>query len=296
MRIISGSCLIHPAETSTTPPSATAAAKRCSNAIARGTQYPAWLTPISATWSSSTSGRGEDRVEDRGQDGFPVVAERDVLLIQRRLLPGTVERHPVVAAFGRGRSALQPHRRGGAVAAVVHHHQRSLLSGRGIRRAEEETLERRVLVRDRDALPGDRLEIDDPLPAGPLAAPQLELTLGRVVGRAGEPVERGRVVGRRAPVVGERADAAPGRLGFVAGGLARLSRGGPFVNPRISVAVSDPIGGGERLAHIGRLTVRGAERDLETKLELGIRKWLFHVIPFVSGRVPLFGAARQLAV
>ena len=57
LRIISGSCLIHPAEMSTTPQSATAAAKRCSNAIARGTQYPAWLTPISATWSASTSGR-----------------------------------------------------------------------------------------------------------------------------------------------------------------------------------------------------------------------------------------------
>ena len=133
--------------------------------------------------------------------------------------------------------------------------------------------------------PGTGLQIDDPLPAGPLAAPQLELTLGRVVGGAGEPVERGRVVGRRAPVVRQRADAAPGRLGFGAGGLARLSRGGPFANPRIGVAVGDPVGGGERLAHIGRLTVRGAERDLETELELGVLELLFHVIPFVSGRV-----------
>ena len=39
-------------------------------------------------------GAWEDRIEDRGEDGFPVVAERDVLLIQRRLLPGAVVGSP----------------------------------------------------------------------------------------------------------------------------------------------------------------------------------------------------------
>jgi hypothetical protein len=34
------------------------AAKRCSNAIALGTQYPAWVTPISATWLLIHIGRG----------------------------------------------------------------------------------------------------------------------------------------------------------------------------------------------------------------------------------------------
>ena len=73
-----GSWAVHEVETSTTPGSATAAAKRCSKASARGTQKPAWLTPISARRPASTSGRaamasttGVSTASQSGRNGMP---------------------------------------------------------------------------------------------------------------------------------------------------------------------------------------------------------------------------------
>ena len=70
-------------DTSITPGSATAAATRCSCATARGTQKPPWLRPSTAILAGSMSGLSGQVVDQRGEDGFPVRPEREVLADQR---------------------------------------------------------------------------------------------------------------------------------------------------------------------------------------------------------------------
>ena len=77
------------------------------------------------------------RVRDGRQDSLPVGARRDPLLEQHRLLPRSVEGHPVVAPLAGLRAGVGPHLRGRAVAAVVHHEQRAGLPRLRVGRAEE---------------------------------------------------------------------------------------------------------------------------------------------------------------
>jgi hypothetical protein len=68
--------LVQEVATSTTPGSATAAAKRCSNASTRGTQWPSWLTPITASRPGSII---RERVEESDDGALPnrlALAER----------------------------------------------------------------------------------------------------------------------------------------------------------------------------------------------------------------------------
>ena len=55
-------------------------------------------------------------------------------------------------------------------------------------------------------------------------------------------------------------------------GPRRAGRRRPFVQPRVSVAVGDPLGGGEHLADVRALAVARAERPLERELELVVLK------------------------
>src|ERR1700733_7506460 len=96
-------------------------------------------------------------------------------------------------------------------------------------------------------------------------------SLSRATGPARRQVCRGRGPG-------------PSGRGVRCGGIAHLRRCHPFVHRRVGVAVGYPVGGGERLAHVRRLTVGGPERDRETELKLGVVKLLVHLVPFVSGR------------
>src|SRR6201999_2831971 len=93
-----------------------------------------------------------EHVQHGRQYRLPVVAKRDPLLVQRVLLTGSVEGHPVITALTRCGAAVSPHARGHAVAAVVDDDQRSRLPWRGIWSAKEIADQERLLVGDRQSL------------------------------------------------------------------------------------------------------------------------------------------------
>jgi hypothetical protein len=96
-----GSCLVQEVETSTTPGSATAAAKRCSKASARAAPSSRPGCPDQRDPVGVDIGPGRHGVDHRRQHRLPVVLERDPLQEQAGLLAGAVEGHGVVAALVR---------------------------------------------------------------------------------------------------------------------------------------------------------------------------------------------------
>src|SRR5918998_945189 len=130
--------------------------------------------------------------------------------------------------------------------------------------AEEEAGKSGVLVGDRDALA--LRELHDLVPAGALAAPEVELGVGLLAVVDG--VESGREVRGGAAGVSEGADAPASRGGIAHRGLGLLAGGRPLANPGVGVLVMDALGGNEHLPHVRRAVIGRAEGDLEAKLEV----------------------------
>ena len=140
------------------PGATTAAANRGSNANARGTPYPAWSRPITATRSRSTSARASIASRTGRSDSLPVGPQHQTLAAQRRLTPRPVERHPVITPSRCRGPAGRPRHRGGDPAAVINHDQRARTGAAG----EEVPGERRPLIRDRQPFGTEQSDRDGP--------------------------------------------------------------------------------------------------------------------------------------
>jgi hypothetical protein len=218
-----GSCLVQEVETSTTPGSATAAAKAMLEGERARHPVAGLADPISAIRSGSTSGRaamasttGVSTASQSCRNGIPC---------RNRLAcwPGPSKGHGVVAALVRRPAAEQAHVRGGAVAAVVQDHQRSPLTRRGIGGAEDVARQRGVLVGELEPLAGHRRQVDELVPAGAVSLPGLQVPLGRA--RTGDQVQPGRVVVGRAEIGAAGADEPSGVLRLL--GVGRQPLGVP---------------------------------------------------------------------
>lgn len=139
-------------------------------------------------------GAGQHRVEHRGEDPLPVGTKRDPALQQHRLLPRAVEGQPVITALGRGGARVRPHLRGRLVGAIVDHHERAAPAC-SVGSREEEGRQGGALVGDGNPLARHRAQIEDLLPACPLAAPDSEPAVWFAGMR--DQVQRGGVIGDR---------------------------------------------------------------------------------------------------
>ena len=255
-------------ETSTTPGSAIAAAMRCSNATARGTQWPPWLTPITATRAASTSARaarasttGVSTFSQSGRNGMPC-------RISAAFCPGPSK---VMAFQPRSSASAMPRTQAlttdPSATVVVDQRAAGLVGGAG---AEEVAGQGGVLVGNRDALDveGSRLaaQVDEPVPGAPVVLPQRGEE-GRVGGGVGL-VGGFRVVVRGAQVLGGGGTAASG-AGVLRGLRGEPVRGGrPLLDPGRGLAVGDVVDGREYLADVGGSVEDATEDVLGGELEV----------------------------